>query len=55
MHARLIGGFKALNACHQRVKRVENRMENDLISETERHTLADLLERCALSLGESDD
>ena len=47
-------GEKTVNACHQRVKRVENRMEGDL-SETERRTLADLLERCAGALGESDE
>ena len=47
-------GEKTVNACHQRVKRVENRMEGDL-SETERRTLADLLERCAVALGESDE
>ena len=47
-------GEKTVNACRQRVKRVENRMEGDL-SETERRTLADLLERCAVALGESDE
>lgn len=47
-------GQKAVNACHQRVKRVENRMEGDL-SETERRTLVDLLERCAVALGEGDE
>lgn len=47
-------GQKAVNACHQRVKRVENRMEGDL-SETERQTLVDLLERCAVALGEGDE
>jgi DNA-binding MarR family transcriptional regulator len=47
-------GEKTVNACHQRVKRVENRMEGDL-SETERRTLADLLERCAVALGKSDE
>jgi DNA-binding MarR family transcriptional regulator len=47
-------GQKAVNACHQSVKRVENRMESDL-SETERRTLADLLARCAVALGEVDE
>jgi len=47
-------GQKAVNACHQRVKRVENRMESDL-SETERRTLADLLARCAVALGDGDE
>jgi DNA-binding MarR family transcriptional regulator len=45
-------GEKTVNSCHQRVKRVEHRMEGDL-SETEGRTLADLLERCAVALGES--
>lgn len=47
-------GQKAVNACHQQVKRVENRMEGNL-SKTERRTLVDLLERCAVALGEGDE
>jgi DNA-binding MarR family transcriptional regulator len=47
-------GQKALSASHQHVLNVERRMVSSL-SESERRTLAQLLERCAATFGSADD